>query len=61
MKIGSIIEMKKDGTYEKYHVKHNSAKGFITSTEGFWDQTECPIVAVEKRIISSKNLFHMKK
>lgn len=56
LKISNIVEMKKDGTYKKYHVKHNSAKGFITSTEGFWDQTEYPIIAVEKRKVSSKRI-----
>lgn len=56
MKISSIVEMKKDGTYKKYHVKHNSAKGFITCTEGFWDQTEFPIIDVEKRKVSSKRI-----
>ncbi len=59
MKIKSIIEMKKDGTY-KFHVKHEDAKGLITSTEGFWDQTESPIIAVEKRKVSSKRIPHMR-
>lgn len=59
MKISNIIEMKKYGTY-KYHVKHNSAKCFITSTEGFWDQTEFPIIAIERRKVSSKRISSLR-
>lgn len=54
MKISDIIEIKKDWTY------HEDAKGFVTSTEGFWDQTELPIIAVEKRRVSSKRIFSMR-
>jgi len=60
MKIKNIIEMKKDGSYERYHVEHEDAKGLVTSTEGFWDQTEYPIIAIEKRKVSSKRLLGMR-
>lgn len=56
MKISSIIEMKQDGTYERFHVKHSNAKGLIVNTEGSWYQTEYPIINVEKRKVSSKRI-----
>lgn len=60
MRISKIIEMKQDKSYERLHVEDENAKGFVTSFEGFGDQTEYPIISVEKRIISSKRLLHMK-
>ena len=49
MNIKTIIQITKDEQLKRYHIKHENAKGLITSTEGFWVQTEYPIIAVEKR------------
>ena len=57
MKISSIIEMKQDGSYKRFHVKYENAKGLVTSTEGTWDQTEYPIIAVKKRKVSTNGLW----
>lgn len=59
MKIQHIMDMQKDGSYERWHVEHDDSKGFITSTEGFWDQTEYPIIDVKVIEISSKTLPNM--
>lgn len=60
MKIKNIIEWKNNGEYYRYHVENEDAKGLITSTEGFWEQTEYPIISVEKRTVSSKRVPHMR-
>lgn len=60
MQVKTLINIKDDDySYRNYHVKHDKSKAFVTSTEGFWDQTEYPILRVEKREISSKNIFHL--
>lgn len=60
MNIKTIIQITKDEQLKRCHIKHENAKGLITSTEGFWAQTEYPIIAVEKRKVSSKRIPHMR-
>lgn len=60
MKVRTLVDIKNDEhSYTNYHVKYDDSKAFVTSTEGFWEQTEYPIIRVEKRTISSKNIIQL--
>lgn len=60
MKVKTLLEIKGDThSYIRHHVRFNDSKAFITSTEGFWEQTEYPILRVEKRTVSSKNIIKL--